>query len=67
MVAGVMIFIFALMFFVLVTLVYSAISKLKRKGGQSRRLHRKPVKQDPHGKQEVPGFLDPADSERSQA
>lgn len=63
MVTGMVIFIFAVMFFVLTASVYSAISRLKGKQRQS--PHRKPDPEDPHGKQKLTGYLDVAHSERS--
>jgi hypothetical protein len=63
MVTGMMIFIFALMFFGLAASVYSTIPKLK--GKQRGSLHRKRDPEDPHGKWKLTGYLDPADSERS--
>ena len=57
MVAGFMIFIFALMFFVLGASAYSAISKLRRKVSQSRWLQRKPDPEDPQGEREEPAVM----------
>lgn len=58
MVAGMMIFIFALMFLGLAASVYSTISKLN--GKQRGSLHRKADPEDPHGKRKVAGYLDVA-------
>ncbi len=65
MVAGMMILLFGLMFFGLAVTVYSAVSKLKRKGQQGRWLHRKPGPTEPDGKRRMPGYLREVHFEKS--
>ncbi len=64
MITGFIFFIYGLMFFVLGALAYSVISKLTKKGRQSRGPHRKPEQEGPHGRREVSDYLDVAHSER---
>jgi hypothetical protein len=65
MTTGIMIFIFALMSFALVTAVYSAIFRLIRRGRQRRWTHRKADQQDDLDKREAPEYMDVFPSERN--